>query len=204
MKIEINSPHIRQKDLENNISLPIVVKMIGDFNQESATRLYEDCDRALQTGQKILPVFIDSYGGEVYSLIGMLDYFQSIRNNGVEILTIACGKAMSCGAFLFAMGDKRWVGSRSSIMFHRVSSGSWGNSDDIKTDAEETERLEKLLCEEVSKHIGRPKGWLFDQLKKKHFADWYLTPKDALAEKVATNIGIPQFTFSINTEFSYR
>ena len=204
MNIQVNSPHLKMKDIENNFTLPVVVKVIGDFNQDSAARLYDDCDRAMKTGQKILPIFIDSYGGAVDSLVGMLDYFQSLRDGGVEIVTITCGKAMSCGAMLFAMGDKRFVGSRSRIMFHRVSGGSWGNPDDIKSGGEETERLEKSLFEEISRHIGKPKGWLFDTLKKKNFVDWYLTPKDALAEKVATSIGIPQFTFSVNTEFSYR
>jgi ATP-dependent protease ClpP protease subunit len=204
MRIEINSPHIRQKDLENNITLPVIVKVIGEFNEESAKSLYADCDRAMTTGQKILPIFIDSYGGYVDSLFGMLDYFQSFRDSGVEIITIACGKVMSCGAMLFAMGDKRFVGKRSRIMFHRVSAGSFGNPDDIKTDAKESERLEKFIFEEISKNIGRPKGWLFDQLKKNNFSDWYLTADEALESKVATKIGIPQFTFSIDTRFSYE
>ncbi len=204
MRIEINSPHIRQKDLENNITLPVIVKVIGEFNEESAKSLYADCDRALTTGQKILPIFIDSYGGYVDSLFGMLDYFQSFRDSGVEIITIACGKVMSCGAMLFAMGDKRFVGKRSRIMFHRVSAGSFGNPDDMKTDAKESERLEKFIFEEISKNIGRPKGWLFDQLKRNNFSDWYLTADEALEAKVATKIGIPQFTFGIETRFSYE
>ena len=204
MRIEINSPHIRQKDLENNITLPVIVKVIGEFNEESAKSLYADCDRAMTTGQKILPIFIDSYGGYVDSLVGMLDYFQSFRDSGVEIVTIACGKVMSCGALLFGMGDKRYVGKRSRIMFHRVSAGSFGNPDDMKTDAKESERLEKFIFEEVSKNIGRPKGWLFEQLKKNNFSDWYLNGDEALDAKVATKIGIPQFTFGIETRFSYE
>jgi ATP-dependent protease ClpP protease subunit len=204
MRIEINSPHIRQKDLENNITLPVIVKVIGEFNEESAKSLYADCDRALTTGQRILPIFIDSYGGWVDSLVGMLDYFQSFRDNGIEIVTIACGKAMSCGALLFAMGDKRFVGKRSRIMFHRVTAGSFGNPDDMKTNSKETERLEKFIFEEVSKNIGRPKGWLFDQLKKNNFSDWYLNGDEAIESKVATAIGIPQFTFSIDTHFGYE
>jgi ATP-dependent protease ClpP protease subunit len=204
MKIEINSPHIRQKDLENHIALPIIVKVIGEFNEASAEQLYADCDRALSTGQKILPIFIDSYGGYTDSLVGMLDYFQSFRDNGVEIVTIACGKAMSCGAMLFAMGDKRYVGKRSRVMFHRVMAGSLGNPDDMKTEADEVERIERTLFEEISKNIGKPKGWLFDQLKKRNFADWYLSAEQLLETKVATNIGIPTFTFKIDTEFSYE
>ena len=203
MRIELNSPHIKQKDLENNIILPTVVKVIGEFNEDSAKSLYADCDTALSTGQRILPIFIDSYGGSVDSLVGMLDYFQSFRDNGVEIVTIDCGKAMSCGAMLFAMGDKRFVGRRSRIMFHRISGESFGNPDDIKTDAKESERLEKFIFEEVSKNIGRPKIWLFDQLKKNNFTDWYLTADEAVESKVATNIGIPQFTFKIDTHFGY-
>jgi ATP-dependent Clp endopeptidase proteolytic subunit ClpP len=204
MRIEINSPHIRQKDLENHIALPVIVKVIGEFNEESAEKLYADCDKALGTGQKILPIFIDSYGGYVDSLVGMLDYFQSFRDNDVEIVTIACGKAMSCGAMLFAMGDHRFVGQRSRIMFHRIYGGAHGNPDDIKVDAEESERLEKTLFEEISKNIGKPKGWLFDQLKKRNFSDWYLSAEQSLETKVATCIGIPTFTFKIGTEFGYE
>jgi ATP-dependent protease ClpP protease subunit len=89
-------------------------------------------------------------------------------------------------------------------MFHRVSAGSFGNPDDMKTDAKESERLEKFIFEEISKNIGRPKGWLFDQLKRNNFSDWYLTADEALEAKVATKIGIPQFTFGIETRFSYE
>lgn len=204
MRIEVNSPHIKQKDLENFINLPVIVKVIGVFNEESAKSLYADCDKALKTGQKILPIFIDSYGGYVDSLIGMLDYFQSFRDNGVEIVTIACGKAMSCGAMLFAMGDKRYVGKRSRVMFHRIYGGTHGNPDDMKTDTKESERLEKFIFEEVSKNIGKPKGWLFDQLKKNNFSDWYLTADECIENKVATKVGVPQFTFGIETQFSYE
>jgi ATP-dependent protease ClpP protease subunit len=204
MRIEVNSPHIKQKDLENFINLPVIVKVIGVFNEESAKSLYSDCDKALKTGQKILPIFIDSYGGYVDSLIGMLDYFQSFRDNGVEIVTIACGKAMSCGAMLFAMGDKRYVGKRSRVMFHRIYGGTHGNPDDMKTDTKESERLEKFIFEEVSKNIGKPKGWLFDQLKKNNFSDWYLTADECVENKVATKVGVPQFTFGIETRFSYE
>jgi hypothetical protein len=204
MRIEVNSPHIKQKDLENFINLPVIVKVIGVFNEESAKSLYADCDKALKTGQKILPIFIDSYGGYVDSLIGMLDYFQSFRDNGVEIVTIACGKAMSCGAMLFAMGDKRYVGKRSRVMFHRIYGGTHGNPDDMKTDTKESERLEKFIFEEVSKNIGKPKGWLFDQLKKNNFSDWYLTSDECIENKVATKVGVPQFTFGIETQFSYE
>ena len=63
--------------------------------------------------------------------------------------------------------------------------------------------LEKFIFEEVSKNIGRPKIWLFDQLKKNNFTDWYLTADEAVESKVATNIGIPQFTFKIDTHFGY-
>jgi len=204
MNIQLNSTYIKHKDIESSFTLPVVVKVIGDFTEASATRLYDDCDKAMGTGQKILPIFIDSYGGYVDSLVGMLDYFQSFRDNGVEIVTIACGKSMSCGALLFGMGDKRYVGKRSRIMFHRVSAGSFGNPDNMKTDAKESERLEKFIFEEVSKNIGKPKGWLFDQLKKNNFSDWYLTADECIENKIATKVGIPQFTFGIETQFSYE
>lgn len=204
MKIKINSPYLKQKDVEGMFTMPVIVSVIGDFNEAAAKKLYEDCDKAVSTGQTILPILIDSYGGYVDSLVGMLDYFQSLREDGVEIITIACGKVMSCGAYLFSMGDKRYIGQRSRLMYHRLSGGSSGNASDMKSASDEADRLERSVLEEVSKHIGKPKGWLFEQLKERNFADWYLTAKECLSLGVATNIGIPQFTFAVNTEFSYK
>jgi hypothetical protein len=41
-------------------------------------------------------------------------------------------------------------------------------------------------------------------LKKNNFSDWYLNGEEAIESKVATKIGIPQFTFGIETSFSYE
>lgn len=204
MRIEINSPFIKKNDASDFANLPVIVKVTGTFNEAAVIRLQKDCDEAMLTGQKILPIFIDSYGGYVDSLVGMVDYLQTVRDSGVKIITITCGKAMSCGAMLFSLGDERWVGSRSRVMFHRISGGAHGNPDDIMADAKESERLEKLIFEEASLHIGQKKNWLFTQLKERNFVDWILTPKECKELGVATHIGIPKFKFTVTTDFSYE
>lgn len=204
MKIVVDSPFIKKSNADSYANLPVVVKITGNFNQESAKQVYKDCDEAMSTGQEILPIFIDSYGGYVDSLVGMVDYFQYFRDSGIKIVTIACGKAMSCGAMLFSLGDERWVGGRSRIMYHRIAGGAHGNPDDIMADAKESERLEKLIFEEASLNIGQKKNWLFSQLKERNFVDWILTPKQCKELGVATHIGIPKFKFTVTTDFSYE
>jgi len=188
-------------DALGKIAVPKVVRVSGEFSESSANALYTACDEAAETGQRILPILIDSYGGSVYALNGMIDYFQSFRDSGIEIVTIACGKAMSAGSALFCMGDRRYIGKRSTLMFHRVFGAGIGNPSEVEAEVTEMARLEKLMFAEISKTLNYPKTWLYDQLKKRDFSNWYVDANDAVSLKIATHIGIPKFEFQVSTNF---
>lgn len=203
MKVNISSPLIKNKDVAAYLNMPLTIHVIGNFEEDTAKKVYEDCDKALATGQDILPIFIDSYGGSVYSLLGIIDYFDGCRKDGVKIVTIACGKAMSAGAILFCLGDDRYIGKRSTVMFHRVSGFAIGNADEALSSAKETEVLERMILGEASMSIGKKKDYLFSELKDRNFSDWYLRSKECLDLGIATHEGIPQFQLTVSTEFHY-
>src|SRR5262245_4611726 len=103
---------------------PHTVNVKGPFNEDMAEKFAKEMGEAVATGQKVVPVVIDSYGGQVYSLMHMLD---TLKACPVPVATIVKGKAMSCGQIFAAAGTRgyRYVGPDSTTLLHEMSVGDW-------------------------------------------------------------------------------
>lgn len=202
MNIKTDNPYIKSTDTSIVLAKPIVLSVIGGFTEETAKKFYEDVDKVMEHGQDVVPIRIDSYGGQVYSLMGIVDCMQMMRESGKKIVTVCMGKAMSCGAIMFMMGDERYMGSNADVLIHRVSTGMLGNADDMKADAEVTQRLEDRIFEMASVNIGKKKGWIADEVKKRRDVDWTLSAKECKKHNIATHIGIPKMQLKIDAQFS--
>ena len=123
------SPLIKEVELRKP---PIIVK-VNKFTEESAKKFHQDMAMAHNSGQKIIPIVIDSYGGQVYSLMSMVSAIQSAE---IPVATIAQGKAMSCGAVLLTFGEDgmRFADPNATVMIHDVSSGGRGKIEELKAD----------------------------------------------------------------------
>ncbi len=196
-------PRIRAKDHELIVDRTVI--RVTDIIEENIEAFSDAVSAAAQSGQPILPIIIDSYGGDVYAMWSMVDILREVK---VPIATIVEGKAMSCGAALFTCGteDYRFVGPNATIMIHEVlhvpGDTKTGRSEELKADAEETERLTKRLYTFMEKNIGKRTGTLLKALKEKKGADWFLTPNEAVRMGIANHIRIPTFKTRVNVEMS--
>lgn len=170
--------------------------LVNKFNEEGYKSFIKDCERVLQTGQKFLPIVIDSYGGEVYSLLGMLDFLTYCENKA-EIITVATGKSMSCGAELFSAGKRRFINPTATIMIHDVAGGFHGKNIEFQNDAKEMERLNRLLYSILDKNTEQPKGYWRDLVKNNKYADLFLTATTAKKHNLATEVGYPHIETSV-------
>ena len=129
-------PKVKEIELRHN---PIIIR-VNDFDEKSADEFAQKMALAHNTGQSIIPVVIDSYGGQVYSLMSMIS---SIKASALPVATIVEGKAMSCGVLLASCGTKgyRYVTEDATLMIHDVSSGAYGKNSEIQASADETKRL---------------------------------------------------------------
>ena len=193
------SPLIEKYDLRSNA----VVIRVNKFDEDSAKSFCQQMSSAQSTGQPIIPVVIDSYGGQVYSLMTMID---AIKTSRVPVATIVEGKAMSCGAVLLSFGNEgmRFAGSHSTIMIHEVTGGSLGRADDIKVDAKQIEKLNDKLMSLISTNIGRSSGYIKDQIHERNHADWFLDPEEAKAINLVNHVRIPELSLSIDVKFKFE
>lgn len=185
--------------LRNN---PVIIR-VNKFDEDSANKFCAALSAAQNTGQPIIPVIVDSYGGQVHALTAMVD---AIRSSNVPVATIIEGKAMSCGALLASFGAKgyRFVAPTATIMIHEVSSSSHGKVEEIKVDAAETERLNKWALDSLDRNAGKTPGYFSGLIHEKAHADWYLTPEELITQGLADHLRIPSFHTTVSVNFELK
>ena len=158
------------KDRVNAIIEPVVIT-VKKFDDAGVDEFRKKINESYLTGQPVLPVIIDSYGGSVY---GCLDMVSQIQACALPVYTIILGKAMSAGAILFSMGKKRYMAENATIMLHEVSAGAVGKLEDIKISVEHTSKLNKVMFGLLDENCGQKKNYFTDLIGKKKNTDVFL------------------------------
>ena len=201
LKLFSVDPKIRVKH-QDLIEQPIIIRL-NKFNEEGAEKFSQAMSKAHDTGQPVIPIVVDSYGGHAYSLLSMIS---EIQNSKVPIATICEGKAMSAGAILFGFGNEnmRFMAPAAALMLHEVSNFMHGKVEDLKADAEETDRLNTLLFKMLAKNCKQKDNYFLDLIHEHGHADWYLTAKDAKKHNLCTHIKIPTYHVEVKVEMELR
>lgn len=167
---------------------------VTEFNEEAALKFRDKVISVTREDpNEPIVVYIDSYGGQVDSLASMIETLDEVPN---PVVTVAMGKAMSCGAILLSHGDLRWVGKHSRVMIHEVSAGTGGDVHDMYADAVETKRLNKYFLGLLAKNCGIKGGYdgLRKMIKARDGRDIYLDAAACIKFGIADGIGTPRVT----------
>jgi ATP-dependent Clp endopeptidase proteolytic subunit ClpP len=193
-------PRIKVKSADL-LEMPVVV-YISKFNEETAEKFSETIGKATEINQPVIPIVIDSYGGHVYSLLGLIS---EIQNSRIPIATICQSKAMSAGAILFGFGHEglRFMAPNATLMIHEVSSFQFGKVEDLKADAEETDRLNTLIFKLLAKNCNRSEEYFLEIIHERGHADWYLTAKEAKKHNLCNHIILPEFKVEVNVNMTF-
>ena len=181
---------------------PVVIR-VNKFNEESAKKFAQEMAAAHNTGQKVIPVVIDSYGGQVYSLMSMI---AAIRDAELPVATIVEGKAMSCGAVLLTFGEEglRFADPDSTIMIHDVSSGGYGKIEELKADVKEAERLDDKIFTMMARNCGKKDDYFKKKVFNKKHADWFLDAAEAKKHGMINHLRMPSFRISVDVDIDFE
>ena len=193
------SPLIKDYELRYK---PVII-YVNEFNEKSATEFSSKMTLAHNTGQKVIPIVIDSYGGQVYSLMSMI---AEIRSASLPIATIVQGKAMSCGAVLTTFGapGMRYMDPDATFMIHDVSSMAWGKVAEMKAGVDEAERLNRKIFAMMDKNCGQPEGFFMKKLKKKDRVDWYLNAKKCKKHGIVNHLKMPTMKINVSCDIEVK
>ena len=130
-----------------------------------------------------IKVYIDSYGGVVYQILGLISV---IEKSVTPVHTIVTGCAISCGFVLLVSGHKRFAYKHSTMMYHQVSATKGGKMLDLEESLEETKRIQQKIEDITLEKTKISKTKLHSFYNKKK--DWYITAQEAIKLKVIDEI----------------
>ena len=198
--IKTFSPLLKEAKLIDDLPVSIRVRK---FDEASAKEFSTLVSKAQNTGQPVIPVIIDSYGGQVYSLMSMIS---DIKHSRVPVATIVQGKAMSCGAILFTFGaeGKRYMDSDATLMIHEVSAMAWDKIEEMKASTAEADRLNKKIFHMMAENCGHNKDYFLDIVHEKGHADWFLEADECKKHNIANHLHVPELKIETKIKFDFK
>jgi ATP-dependent Clp protease protease subunit len=148
-------------------------------------------------------VIIDSYGGQVYSLMSMI---ASINSSELPVATIVEGKAMSCGAVLLSFGEQgmRFADPDATIMIHDVSSGGRGKIEELKADVAEADRLDEKIFTMMARNCGKKDDYFKKKVFNKKHADWFMAATEAKRHGLVNHLRVPKMTIKVDVDIEFE
>jgi ATP-dependent Clp protease protease subunit len=160
----------KRSDKQSRLSRTIT---LGEINSESANDIiqliYDINDEDIgKTQVEPIKLIINSFGGEVYSGLALID---TIDNSSTPIYTICHGSAMSMALIVYSAGHQRYASKNATFMYHEAAYPIEGKVIHHKQELKEVERVDKI-CDNylLSKTSFTQKQ--FNDVKKTQ-GEWY-------------------------------
>lgn len=190
-------PTIREKDgiVYDPYSLLLknrIIMIDGEINSSLANTVI--AEMLLLESQSNAPIilYINSPGGDVTAGLAIADTMEFIS---CDVITVGIGLQASMGSFLLASGTqgKRYALKRSSIMIHRLSSGTQGDYHSMESNFEHIKTThENLIKDYVRLSNGKKTYEEFEELMR--YDNW-LTLEEAKEYGIIDHIVSDRKTF---------
>ncbi|CAK0781754.1 hypothetical protein CVIRNUC_005463 [Coccomyxa viridis] len=121
-----------------------------------------------------IKLYINSPGGQSYSVIALLDTIEAIKP---DVTTIALGLCASTATVLLAAGakGKRFAMPSARIMMHQPAGGAMGSADEVNIQASELNRTMKV----IHRFYQRYTGLELERIEEETDRDNFMSPKQA-------------------------
>ncbi len=136
----------------------------------------------LDSKEKVLTLYINSMGGDLYQAFALIDVIQS-SNHAIRMIGI--GSVMSAAFMIFASGTKgeRYAAKNTSFMCHQFSSGVEAKYHDIKAEMKENEALNNKMVAILKEATGLAPSKIKSKLLPA--SDVYLTSEEVVELGIA-------------------
>lgn len=140
-----------------------------------------------QDPKRIISVYINSPGGEVYAGRSMYDTIKHVKN---EVSTINVGLAASAAALLLCAGTK---GKRQSLpgshtMIHQPHGGAEGQTTDIEITARQYVKVKEQYAKLIAENTGKSLKKVMEDVER----DKWMTAEEAIEYGLIDSILAPK------------
>jgi ATP-dependent Clp protease protease subunit len=161
--------------------------LTGEISEENVNEcikwiVYENLDPK----EKILTLYINSTGGDLYQAFALIDIMQSSKHS---VRTIAVGSIMSAAFLIFTAGTKgeRYIAANTGIMCHQFAGGGGdAKFHDLKAEMKENELLNQKMVNILKEATGLTPSRV--KAKLLPASDVYMTAQEALDLGIADQL----------------
>ena len=136
--------------------------------------------------EKYIRITLSTPGGSIFSLFGLLEKIEALKNKGYTIHTHVKSLAASCGFVLFVSGNYRTISQFGYLLNHQGSSMTGGTVRDMEVSLDLTKKLEQQINDYIRKNTELSE----DEIQRPYRTNtdiWY-TSQEALDLKLASEI----------------
>lgn len=167
--------------------------LVNEFCERASAAFREDFFRLEQSDLSIIPIFIDSYGGDIYSLMSMLSLIHSSKKN---VATICDSKAFSAGAILLSSGTPgmRFCSPYAHVLIHQASLMNYGKFSDIAVTTDHCSQINSMIFGILNKNAKKKVGFFEKLMSKNNNADLYFSAQDAQTLGIVDHVHMPRLS----------
>ena len=152
-----------------------------DWNDGFNEKEFLDEFRAIPEDNE-LEISINSFGGSVYTALSI---YALLKAHKGAITFRVDGTAMSAATIITSVPNAKVVMPKGSMMMiHKVSSGVWGDADDMRKMAADMEKLEENIINIYAEKTGKD----VEEIREKVNAESYFTAEEAVEFGLADEI----------------
>ena len=140
----------------------------------------------LEVKEKILNLYVNSTGGDLYQAFALIDIMQSSKHS---VRTIAIGSIMSAAFLIFTSGAKgeRYLAANTGIMCHQFAGGGGdAKFHDLKAEMKENELLNQKMVNILKEATGLTPSRIKSKLLPA--SDVYMSAQEALDLGIADQL----------------
>jgi len=166
-----------------NKSIPNRNITLAEVTQQSANDVIRAIYDANTEDQKLVAekrtpinLIINSEGGDVYSGFGIVE---AIIHSVTPVHTICHGQAQSMAALILAAGNKRSIGSYSTVMYHEINwDVEFSPGKFHRQELDEANRMQEMYDNLLLEFTNLTQSQLL--LIKNQGTYWYMSSEDAM------------------------
>lgn len=187
-------PNVRKFDdfnADDRVSIKLLENhtfyLAGEIDEDTVNDcirwiIYENLDT---TKDKVLTLYINSTGGDLYHAFGLIDMMKSSQH---PVRTIGIGAVMSAAFLIFACGTnkERYAAKNTSFMCHQYSDSLIGKHHDLKATMRDGELCNQKMIDLLKEATGLAPSKVRSKLLPA--SDVYLTAEEVVELGVADHI----------------
>lgn len=175
MSVQAPYQRYREMTIDELLLENRVIFLVGEINYATATGVIMRLLHLSNQKKGVdINLYINSPGGSVDDTLAIYD---TIRFLNCDVATYCIGRAQSGGAIVLASGakGKRFILPHARVMIHQPFGGVFGQTSDIKIQAEEILKAKRTINELLAKHTGKS----VEQVETDSERDRYFSAQEA-------------------------